>query len=56
MVECTYLLLRKYLPDEDVDVPDESLEDCGQEWPDFEHPDVARYRMFYQVINFPSKL
>lgn len=42
------LHLRKYQADEDVDMPDESLEECGQEWPDFEHPDVARYRMFYQ--------
>lgn len=43
-------LFRKYQPEEeDVDAPDESLQNSGEEWPDFEHPDVARYRRFYQV-------
>ena len=58
MTECVprFLTLRKYQADEDVDMPDESLEECGQEWPDFEHPDVARYRMFYQVAFYPFKL
>ena len=46
-----YLLFvrRKYQHEEDVDAPDESTLDCGKEWPDFENPDVARYRRFYQV-------
>ncbi len=41
--------LRMYQSEEDVDAPDESSLDCGEEWPDCEHPDVARYRRFYQV-------
>ena len=38
-----------YQNEDEVDAPDESSLDCGDEWPDCEHPDVARYRRFYQV-------
>ena len=38
---------RKYQAEEDIDVSEEV--DCGQEWPDCENTDVARYREFYQV-------
>ncbi|XP_064397866.1 uncharacterized protein LOC135344565 [Halichondria panicea] len=42
------LHLRMYQNEDEVDAPDESSLDCGDEWPDCEHPDVARYRRFYQ--------
>ena len=50
---------RKYQAEEDTDVSEEV--DCGQEWPDCENTDVARYREFYQVggsvvDNCPTRL
>ena len=47
-------LCRMYQP-EDVDAPDEGTLNCGAEWPDFENPDVARYRCFYQVHEIHTK-
>ena len=37
---------------EGVDGAEET--DCGTEWPDYENPDVARYRRFYQVCAIMS--
>ncbi len=49
MTEYITLPLRMYQNEDEIDAPDESSLDCGDEWPDCEHPDVARYRRFYQV-------
>ena len=37
------------MDDEDIDAPDTGFGCCGEEWPKTEHPDVARYRKFYQA-------
>ena len=39
---------RHYQAGEGVDAVEEV--DYGTEWPKHEHPDVARYRKFYQVM------
>ena len=38
----------RHAPGEEVDT-DDSLEEVGEEWPDFEEPSVARQREFHQV-------
>lgn len=38
----------RHAPGEEVDT-DDSLEDVGEEWPDFEEPSIARQREFHQV-------
>lgn len=43
------MAIRRYQRTEGVDGVDET--DCGKEWPEYENPDVARYRRFYQVRN-----
>lgn len=40
-------IFSKHAPDEDVDAGEQ--EEVGEEWPDFEDPDVALHREFDQV-------
>ena len=50
--QCNNLLLHRkfqHAEEDDIDTPDVSIGSCGEEWPKSEHPDVARYRKFYQV-------
>ena len=42
---------RKCAPGEEVDT-DDSLQDVGEEWPDFEETGLARQREFYQVHTY----
>ena len=43
----------RHAPGEEVDT-DDSLEDVGEEWPDFEEPSIARQREFHQVSHTHS--